>query len=168
MPALSFQGEWLDDLLSGSKQQTTRQQTNRIKVGDVCYIYNQQRRRITDKPQRKTTGGGCEFISGMIEDDGRYPRPALDRFSGYSLEFYHAHFLGKVVITKVYDLYPPDTPLDELGEWARADGFDTVEDADVWFTKQYGEEWDLMHWMVIRWDGWTELYFEPEEPHELL
>ncbi len=176
MPALSFQGEWLDKLLSGSKQQTTRQQTDRIKVGDVVHIYNQQRRRIADKPLRETTWDGYEFISGMIEDIGQYPRPMCDQLGGYSLDLYHAHFLGKVMITEVYDLIPIEMIGDELKAWAVADGFKDFhptyrlhtkgihedDGANMWFQRRYGEAWMHQRWTVIRWQGWQERYFEPD------
>jgi len=58
MPAISFQEEWINKLLNGTKQQTTRQQTARIKVGDVCHIYNQQRKKIISKPLRSLTDEG--------------------------------------------------------------------------------------------------------------
>ena len=161
MPALSFQEEWLDKLLSNTKQQTTRQQTDRIKVGDVCSIYNQQRRRITDKPLRKTTEGGYEFILRMIEDEGQYPRPVCDKRGGYSLESYYAHFLGKVVITAVEEMLPLRNSA--RSTWAMADGFDNFTCADTWFTKRHGEEWVDRWWTVIRWDGWLERYFEPAD-----
>jgi hypothetical protein len=170
MPALSFQEEWLDKLLSGSKQHTTRQHTDRIKVGDVCHIYNQQRRRIGDKPLLRTTKTGRELICLKIEDEGTYPRPIGPGVSGidgrgnewYSLVRYHAHLLGKVVITEVYNLDPCDAPFDSTRvDWAHADGFDTFADADMWFMKRYGEEWDLIDWTIIKWNGWTERYFEP-------
>ena len=47
MPAISFQHQFLDALLSGAKQQTTRKQTDRIKVGDVCNIYIDPRTPLT-------------------------------------------------------------------------------------------------------------------------
>jgi hypothetical protein len=167
MPSYSFYREWIDPLLRCEIQQTTRPQTDRfhigVHIGDTGYIYIEQRRRIIDKPLRTPTPAGEEFIFRMIEDEGRYPQPELHPRGGYSVDPYYAHFLGTVKITEVYDLYPYNTPLDELGEWAHADGFDTFETADVWFTKQYDEEWDLRHWTVIRWQGWLERYFEPEE-----
>ena len=124
--------------------------TDRIKSGDVCHIYNQQRGRIADKPLRKLTADG---IATMPMN--RYPFPK----SGMQ----HAHFLGKVRITEVNDFYPYDAPYDTvLANWAHTDGFDTVEDADIWFTKRYGEDWDMLSWTVIRWDGWLERYFMPE------
>ncbi len=41
MHTISFMSEFIDALLSGTKRQTTRAQTSRIKVGDVCTIYDQ-------------------------------------------------------------------------------------------------------------------------------
>jgi len=84
--AISFQGEWLDKLLSCDKQQTTRQQTDRFKVGSIMHIYNQQRRRIIDKQLRTPTRIGAAMIFQMIEDEGRYPRPIYDKSFGYSID----------------------------------------------------------------------------------
>ena len=158
MPALSFQEMWIDKLLADTKQQTTRKMTDRIKPGDVCHIYNQQRGRIDDKPLRDLTQTGRGVVNTMI-CGGTYPHVP----EGHGFEQYYAHFLGKVRITEVDDFYPYDAPYDTvLANWAHADGFDTVEDADVWFTKRYGEDWDMLSWTVIRWGGWVERYFEPE------
>jgi hypothetical protein len=147
MPAISFQHEFLDALLSGSKRQTTRKQTVRIKVGDVCHIYNQQRRRIIDKPMRKLTEYGhaavCSTYAGSFYRDS-----------------YHAHFLGIVKITEVYDMCPCDNSA--RSAWAKADGFTNFGVADKWFTARYGEDWYLQMWTVIQWDGWLERYFMPE------
>ena len=149
MSALSFQGEWLKPLLFGFKQQTTRPQTDRIKVGAVCHIYNQQRRRIADKPEMRLTGAGIET---MVARYGMTKRQKL-------LNVFHAHFLGKVIITEVYDMLLPHNS--HRNAWARADGFDNFTCADTWFTDQYGDGWVDMWWTVIRWDGWLEQYFEP-------
>jgi hypothetical protein len=163
MPALSFQEMWLRKLLDGTKQQTTRGRTDRIKVGDVCHIYNQQRRRITDKQTLSPTRVGAAMIFQMIEDEGRYPQPECDKSFGYSIDPYYAHFLGKVVITEVYDMRHPigRFPIG-LEEWALKDGFDTYLQADDWFTKRYGSHWLYQNWTVIQWDGWLERYFLAE------
>ena len=135
MPALSFQEEWLDKLLSGSKQQTTRPQTNRIKVGDVCTIYNQQRQRITGKPLYPTTYDGRQIISAYIKA-GKYPEETsfeLDTYrTSFGLSYYYAHLLGKVKITEVYDIYPIEMSEAELTLWAMADGFDSFASARCW------------------------------------
>jgi hypothetical protein len=152
MPAISFQSEFLDALLSCEKQQTTRAQTSRIKVGDVCTIYNQQRRRITDKALRRLTLKGCFMVHDRGERD--YPEYGA---------YYHSHFLGKVEITEVYDIHPhlmSDRPLEE---WAMADGFLDFASASCWFEIRYGARWMYQLWTVIRWDGWLERYFEPYE-----
>lgn len=142
MPALSFQGGWLDKLLSGSKKQTTRSRTTRIKVGDIVNVYNQQRGRIVDKPLRRLTA------DGMRRDKVReYPNHD------------YAHFLGKVIIVEVYDMIPAANSI--RSTWAKEDGFDNFACADTWFTQQYGNQWDEMPWTVIKWDDWYERYFEP-------
>ncbi len=151
MPALSFQEEWLLKLLNGTKQQTTRPQTDRIKVGDIVNVYNQQRRRITDKPLLMLTVSGIE----AMHDRGYQFVP--DFLNAH----YYAHFLGKVEITEVYDITP--WCMDGANSWAVADGFFNIEAADEWFTERYGDGWMHQTWTVIRWDGWQERYFEPEE-----
>ena len=78
----------------------------------------------------------------------------------YHGDLYHAHFLGKVVITEVYDVLPINSCGKEA--WAKHDGFDSFTDADEWFEAKYGEVWMCKYWTVIRWDGWLERYFEPE------
>ena len=153
MPALSFQEEWIDSLLRGDKQQTTRPQTDRIKVGDVCTLYNQQRRRITDKPLRRMTHRGIE----VMEERG-YPFIPI-----FHQAMYHAHLLGKVEIAEVYDLHPAEMVLAaELSTWALDDGFDSFTSARCWFETRYGARWMHRTWTVIRWDDWLERYFTTE------
>lgn len=172
MPALSFQGEWLDKLLSGSKQQTTRSQTNRIKVGDICNIYNQQRKKIVSKPLRQLTDWGYGKMVRLANlGQRKYPPVPLL----HQPQQYPAHFLGKVRITAVYEIHPCEMSKSDLQDWARADGFkdfhptvippDRLYDgANMWFQRRYGEDWMRQAWTVIRWNGWIERYFEPGEP----
>ena len=165
MPALSFQGEWLNALLSGGKQQTTRPRTDRFKVGDVCHIYNQQRRRILDKQVRRMTGIGTTAMADRVNNPRYYYDPKCPVVKGSrigDMPSYYAHFLGKVEIMRVYDIRPCRMTVDELEAWARADGFRNFVDADVWFTKQYDEYWIDLKWTVIRWNGWMVRYFKAE------
>jgi len=159
MPALSFQEMWLDALLSGRKKQTTRA-TDRIKVGDVCNMYNQQRLEINSKPLRKLTPEGDEMMR-----EREYPRVRK-----LPEGMYHAHFLGKVEIAEVYDIHPCEMGKEYLRAWAKADGFEDsanlgftpLELADTWFRSRYGDDWLDRTWTVIRWEGWLERYFEPK------
>ena len=157
MPAISFDPKFLDALLSGEKQQTTRAQTSRIKVGDVCTIYNQQRRRIMDKPLRRLTDEGYYKMEQL--SNRNYPTvPSTNPILQYP-----AHFLGKVEITEIYEIHPhlmSDRPLEE---WARADGFPDFASARCWFEIRYGARWMHQLWTVVRWEGWLERYFEPYE-----
>ena len=171
MPALSFTEEWLNKLLSGDKQQTTRPQTTRIWIGDpIVNIYNQQRRRIADKPLRRLTKDGVRVMTQKTAE-GKYPYPPE-----WHTNKSYAHFLGKVEITEVYDILPCEMSGAELNEWAIADGFHGFHPwssissngiqqdigANMWFLNRYGDGWMLRTWTVERWDGWLERYFEPE------
>lgn len=177
MSALSFQEEWLDKLLRGDKQQTTRPQTTRIWTGDpIVHIYNQQRRRIADKEVRTPTEAGIKVIFQMI-DEGRYPKPDDLDNGDWTVNPYYAHFLGKVEITEVYDIHPCDMSGVELNEWAVNDGFhgfhpwssissNSIQQdigANMWFLDRYGDGWMRRTWTVIRWAGWIEQYFLADE-----
>jgi len=165
MVASSFQEQFLDALLRSDKQQTTRPQTERFKVGDIAQIYIKQRGRIVDKPVRQMTGAGTTAMADRVNDPKYYYPPACPvvELSNYSdMPSYYAHFIGIIEISEVYDIHPCDMNIDELTEWALDDGFDDLTDADVWFTKQHDNEWDRRWWTVIRWNGWKEVYFLPE------
>lgn len=174
MPAHTFGLEWLDPLLRGDKQGTTRPQSTRIKVGDIVHIYNQQRRRIADKPMRTMTELGREMIRlkrAVRYDIRTYPPVHPDTWVHGR---YYAHFLGKVRIAEVYDIHPCEMSEEELKAWARADGFKDFEPhcidlnfrhesyANWWFANRYGNAWMQRWWTVERWAGWLERYFEPE------
>ena len=153
MPALSFNSEWLDRLLTDEKQQTTRPQNTRFHAGDLAHIYIEQRRRIMDKPLRRMTYAGID----MVYDRGY---PFIPEFHK---AIYHAHFVGRVKITKVYDIHPVTMSLPQFKEWALADGFADTLAAEDWFLNQYGEDWKDHRWTVLQWTEWKERYFQPGE-----
>jgi len=153
MPAYSFGREFIDPMLLCDKQQTSRPQTTRFHVGDTGYIYIEQRRPIVTKPLRRMTRAGIEMVC-----DRGYPF-----IPEYHQAIYHAHFLGTVKITEIYDIHPCEMSGEELEAWAWADWFEDVTAADTWFTAQYGGDWMQRWWTVTRWHGWLERYFEPGE-----
>lgn len=176
MPAISFQREFLDALLRGDKQQTTRKQTYRIKVGDTAQIYIEQRAEITGKPVRVMTGAGSTTIADRVNDVQYHypaecpPSPFRDKFE----PVYYAHILGKVEITGVDDIRPCEMRGEDLKAWAQADGFKDFHPtvippdrlyygANMWFQQRYGGDWMERTWTVIRWNGWTGRYFEPKQ-----
>jgi len=155
----------VDKLLSNETQQTTRPQTDRFKVGDVAHIYNQQRRKITDKVMRCVTPLGEGLIIEKIVS-GTYPDILTvddsttrcgDRV--VVVPKYYAHLLGKVELTEVYDIYPYGMSEADLEAWVRADGFENLDHANEWFISRYDEDWTMRWWTVIKWDGWIECYF---------
>lgn len=184
MVALSFKREWIDALLSGDKMQTTRKPTPpgkppRVKEGDVCQIYLEQRMRISEKLLRQTTVAGREQILKKIQEE-KYPPPPGMQFEGeeipvvrysdlapvvrYSdLGLYYAHFLGMVEVAEVYEVCPAEMCGDDLDAWAWCDGFPGFDEGDMWFVRHYGEGWLDQVWTAIRWNGWKERYFEAME-----
>ena len=163
MSAISFYPEFLDDLLSGKKQQTTRQQTTMVAIGGTGHLYIEQRKAITSKPIRKLTYEGCREMLRRVSI-GKMNYPPI---SFADPTRYYAHCLGKVNITEVYDIHPCEMSGDELQDWAVKDGFKDFinadfEDADTWFRRQYGYDWMQQMWTVIKWNGWIERYFSPE------
>ncbi len=152
MQTISFYQQFLDALLNGEKQQTTRKQTTRIKVGDICHIYIEQHTSIIAIPLRRLTQSGHALRLNWANKDVTH-NPNHD----------HAHFLGKVVATEVYDILPCDMSGEELEAWAWADGFDDFDPAaGWWFMRHYGENWMQQTWTVIRWRGWADRQFEPD------
>lgn len=164
MPAISFRPEFLDALLSGDKQQTTRSippvppKRPRFKKGDVLQVYNQQRKRIADKPLlRLTDEGYSKMVQLSRKSQSNYPSLP------YADPPYPAHFLGRVCITEVCQITPHEMPETALTAWALADGFNSFAAAWCWFEIRYGAKWMHQPWMVVKWDGWLERYFEPYE-----
>lgn len=168
MPALSFQREFVDDLLSGSKQHTTRPETDRFKIGDIAQIYIEQRKNIMYKPVRIMTGIGTTAMADRV-DNANYHYPAncpIVEYHKDELPSYYAHFLGKVEIVDVQRFMPSehwgDEGADIVETWARKDGFKDFAAADEWFSNRY-EYWLDTEWTVIGWNSWIERYFEPKE-----
>lgn len=178
MPAISFERMWVDDLLSDRKPQTTRPETDRFKVGDIAHIYIEQRGKITDKPLRTCTKDGAFYTRELMNCRPHYPQSFFDssgdKVWAHLLDWgpfrvqYYAHFLGKVEITDVQQFMPSeyygDEGADIVAEWAKLDGFKDFAAADEWFSKRY-EYWLDTAWTVIRWGGWIERYFEPDDSH---
>ena len=135
-------------------------------------MYNEQRKRITAKPLRKTTFEGRQEISYRINTYGYPASVELEPHNiSFELSWYYAHFLGKVKIAEVYDIHPRKMSKEHLQAWAKADGFEDsanlgftpLELADTWFRSRYGDDWMDRTWYVIRWDEWLERYFEPDD-----
>lgn len=168
MVAISFQDEFVDALLRGDKQQTTRLSPEppklpRIKAGDIAQIYIKQRHTIISKPIRQMTGAGTTAMADRV-NDSRYLYPTdcpVVEMAYDDMPFYYAHFLGKVEIIKSYEIQPNKISDEELEAWAKADGFKNFAYADMWFMSQYDGRWMELTWTVSRWVGWSERYFEP-------
>ena len=157
MASLSFGPEFLDPLLLGEKQQSSRPYTNRFHVGDLGQIYIQQRSPIATKPLRRLTPDGRAMISDRIQQNG-YPCK-----TSFSSDLYYAHFLGTIRIAEVVDIHPIGMEDDYLEAWSADDGFSTFSEADKWFTDMYNDTWMDHWWTVVLWDDWVDRYFDAGE-----
>jgi len=45
---------------------------------------------------------------------------------------------------------PAGSSYDDAEEWALAEGFDSFWDADQWFSKKYGDDWQENTWGIIQ------------------
>jgi hypothetical protein len=121
-------------LLNGRKQQTTRlPRKNPIKIGDTLHCYFKSR-------LGKGTCKNCiEQECVYYEGDETTPCPEWNNFFGTA---------------KVTEIIPLHEALKDKEEWAKLDGFDSFEDANMWFTATAGANWTALPYKVI--------WFDPE------
>jgi len=67
----------------------------------------------------------------------------------------HENYLGEVPVTECvrYSHGVQALTKSEFEEWAKADGFNCVEEAVEFFEKHYGTEWGEIPMTVIKWDN---------------
>lgn len=129
--------EHIEKIKSGEKTQTTRKGIRDIKIGTKLQQYY--------RPRIKR--GTCD---NCISDCG--DKKLYVGFTGCS---FWDNYFGEVPVSAV-KIYP--FGLQELKEvefegWAICDGFADGNEADEWFTNQYGIGWKQMPMTVIKWDN---------------
>lgn len=128
----------IQKIKSGEKSQTTRQGLRDIKVGTKLHQYF--------RPRMKR--GTCD---NCIQDCTQMKKLSVG-FAGCS-EW--DNFFGVVPCTSVHQ-YP--FGLQELHKlefegWAYADGFNSIEEAEQFFIKNYGIGWRAFPMTIIKWDN---------------
>lgn len=148
MPLLSFsEPDHVAKLLDGRKQQTTRLQRKKpIEVGDTLYCYY--------KAQAKNTCWNCiHNITGLCN-------PVLEESCVEWKCNKHSNHFGKAfaaVVTPIQELIGGDADQETRESWAIADGFESWQAADEWFTKKYGTHWRNLPFVTIFFDAcWLE------------
>ena len=160
MKIRSFKAQFLDDLLSSKKQQTSFLKGKQAyKVGEQIGIYNQLRVAVKNKPIRKLTEAGNRYYWNN-HHFWNSPCPVENS--------YFAHKLGVVTLTNVYEFTPvqhlgTDHGEDFLDRWAKLDDFKNFHDAVFWFIENVGMDWMDKTYDVLQWQGWDEVYFYAED-----
>lgn len=141
MTLLSFSDpKHVSRILSGEKAQTTRKPRKYpIKAGGTLQVY---------------------FRSGMKKDCvncifGQCPASVQTHTHAFRGQVcaQHQNFFGTAKVIKVEDFDPHLLSQFALEAWAKADGFESFEEADEWFTKVYGQDWTSQPWDIIHFEG---------------
>ena len=137
-------------IMDGRKRQTTRiERKNPIKVGDTLQVYYKSR-----IPKYRCDGcidSEClqsEYNSPKMEYDD--PTKKQRTVSEHCDDW--CNVFGTAIVTSVEYL----SDILKFGSkelWAKYDGFKDFKDADVWFTKQYGDNWQGLNFVVINFKG---------------
>jgi hypothetical protein len=133
-------------IINGTKRQTTRKpRKNHVKVGDTLFCYF--------KPRMKN--GTC---INCIKDCNTYIASEYAG-SGHCPEW--NNYFGTAKVTKIASFHEltnfDSTDLSKYAEvlyqWAIADGFQDFQEADGWFTKVHGPNWQNQEWDIIYFEG---------------
>ena len=134
-------------ILDGSKSQTTRKpRKDPIKAGDVLYSYFHLRMK----------SGTCLNCINMKCENYNPPQKHLAKTR--CPEWFN--YFGEADVIQVQHLEGYNTfahwSREALEAWAKADGFASFREADLWFSRHYGENWDYEPWDIIHFKGrWT-------------
>jgi hypothetical protein len=126
-------------ILDGRKAQTTRTpRKNPIKEGDTLHVYF--------RPRMKKTCENCitDCYASVLHGE-----PIKVKDGCYS----HSNYFGTAIAIKVEEFDPLLLSPDALEAWAKADGFESWEEANTWFTKVHGPDWIYKHWDIIYFEG---------------
>lgn len=127
-------------ILDGRKKQTTRKpRTSPIRAGDILHVYYKSRMRKTCNNCLKyhsITGHVCPVI---ISDSHYCPR--------------HTNFFGTAKVVNVCNFDPNLLSRSALESWAKADGFESFEEANQWFSNVHGPDWASTPWVLVFFEG---------------
>ena len=162
MKRLSFNKQFLDDLLASRKQQTSRKKRKiTYEVGEQIGInLPPMGGKISKQPIRKltSTGKNCYWNNHLFWNT---PCPVENSYFVYRL--------GIVTLTNIYEFKPiehmSDSDHDEdfLDRWARADSFENRYEAAKWFCEAYGIDWMDKTYVVLQWKKWDKVSFYAED-----
>jgi hypothetical protein len=146
VPLLSFSDPiHVPMIIDGRKAQTTRRpRKTPITVNDTLYVYFRSRMKSSCK--------NCIL--------GECPASVQNQthtFLGQDCTR-HTNFFGKAKVTTVVRVGRTTLSVDkwydhEKEEWAIADGFKNFAEADKWFKRIHGSDWQAQEWDIIHFEG---------------
>jgi hypothetical protein len=151
MPLLSFSdSNHVPLILDGRKAQTTRKpRKNPITVNDTLYVYFRSR-------MKKGTCLNC--ISKTCTKSNANTKNSLEDWGkDNDCEFWY-NFIGTAKVTAVVRVGRTTLNIDkwddrEKESWAIADGFTNFDEADKWFKRIHGPDWQAQEWDIIHFEG---------------
>ncbi len=132
-------------IISGEKAQTTRKpRKNPIKVGDTLHVYF--------KLRMAKTCENCIFEKCICSVQNR-----KGVFLGEDCA-QQTNFFGTAKVIRVAKLRETTSLIenwrDDIKEWwANLDGFSSFAEANEWFTRVHGPDWQAQDWDVIYFEG---------------
>jgi len=154
VPILSFSdSKHVPLILDGSKAQTTRRpRKNRITVNDTLRVYFRVR-------MKKGTCLNCISKTCTKSNANSDPKNSLleDWGKDNDCEFWY-NFFGTAKVTTVVRVGRTTLNIDkwydhEKESWAVADGFKNFAEADKWFKRIHGPDWQAQEWDIIHFEG---------------
>jgi hypothetical protein len=146
VPILSFSdSNHVPLILDGRKAQTTRRpRKNPITVNDTLYVYFRSRM----KP-------GCKNC--ILGECPASVQNQTHTFLGQDCTR-HTNFFGTAKVTAVVRVGRTTLTIDkwydrEKESWAIADGFKNFAEADEWFKRIHGPDWQAREWDIIYFEG---------------
>lgn len=138
----------VDQLLNGTKRQTTRAPRRRpIKVGDELQCYF--------KPRMGKVCNNC--ISKHCGNSMAETNKPIDKHCNGSSDLpNHNNSFGIAIVKLISRVRISDMPAEMKEQWAKADGFKSFDEANIWFTNTTGSDWPDKEWNVIIFrPGWV-------------
>ena len=153
MPLLSFSdSKHVPLILDGRKAQTTRRpRKSPIKVKDTLRVYFRSR-------MKKGTCLNCISKTCTKSNANSDPKNSLEDWgkdNGCELWY---NFFGTAKVTAVTRVGRTTLTIDkwddrEKESWAIADGFTNFDEADKWFKRIHGPDWQAQEWDIIHFEG---------------
>jgi len=145
MPIMGFsEQKHIPLILNGAKRQTTRKpRKKQVNVGDILYCYF--------KPRMKS--GSCDNCILIDKCSNGYHVTGFSGCRRWDNKFGEAKVIGIRRVGSENTACFSEWMGDSLNRWAINDGFENFHEADEWFRRVHGDNWQNQEWDIIYFDG---------------